>query len=132
MGESADIPDDLCACADHHGCDLIILGRHGEWWCVVSSLRWRSWMPSVVGLLEQRELAARRRVDELREEADRIQAELAVAERDWQEWVITRSRVGEVLARRLCLWYCVLSPSDPGHIETGRASVTRLTPSGRS
>ncbi|MEU1599133.1 hypothetical protein ABZ468_41580 [Streptomyces sp. NPDC005708] len=55
-------------------------------------------MPSVVGLLEQRELAARRRVEELREEADRIQAELAVAERDWQEWVISRSRVGEVLA----------------------------------
>jgi hypothetical protein len=55
-------------------------------------------MPSVVGLLEQRELAARRRVDELREEADRIHAELAMAEREWNEWVITRSRVGEVLA----------------------------------
>ncbi|MEU0651478.1 hypothetical protein ABZ485_04395 [Streptomyces albogriseolus] len=54
-------------------------------------------MPSVVGLLEQRELGARRRVDELREEADRVQAELAVAEREWQEWVIARSRVGEVL-----------------------------------
>ncbi|MEB8337592.1 hypothetical protein [Streptomyces endophyticus] len=54
-------------------------------------------MPSVVGLLEQRELAARRRVDELREEADRVQAELAVAERDWNEWAIARSRVGEVL-----------------------------------
>lgn len=55
-------------------------------------------MPSVVGLLEQRELGARRRVDELREEADRIQAELAVAEQEWQEWAIARSRVGEVLA----------------------------------
>ncbi|WP_327311989.1 hypothetical protein [Streptomyces sp. NBC_01235] len=55
-------------------------------------------MPSVVGLLEQRELAARRRVDELREEADRIQAELAVAERDWREWAVARARVGEVLA----------------------------------
>ncbi len=55
-------------------------------------------MPSVVGLLEQREVAARRRVDGLREEADRIQAELAVAEREWQEWAIARSRVGEVLA----------------------------------
>ncbi|MFJ3840622.1 hypothetical protein ACIPY6_34650 [Streptomyces sp. NPDC090054] len=54
-------------------------------------------MPSVVGLLEQRELGARRRVDELREEADRVQAELAVAEREWEEWVIARSRVGEVL-----------------------------------
>jgi hypothetical protein len=55
-------------------------------------------MPSVVGLLEQRELGARRRVDELREEADRVQAELAVAEREWKEWSIARSRVGEVLA----------------------------------
>ncbi|WP_233644978.1 hypothetical protein [Streptomyces sp. BSE6.1] len=54
-------------------------------------------MPSVVGLLEQRELCARRHVDELGEEADRVQAELAVAEREWQEWVIARSRVGEVL-----------------------------------
>ncbi|MFD7628966.1 hypothetical protein ACFV7Q_23535 [Streptomyces sp. NPDC059851] len=54
-------------------------------------------MPSVVGLLEQRELGARRRVDELREEADRVQAELVVAEREWKEWVIARSRVGEVL-----------------------------------
>ncbi|MFB7336102.1 hypothetical protein ACFC00_31490 [Streptomyces adustus] len=41
-------------------------------------------MPSVVGLLEQHELAARCRVDGLREEADRIQAELAVAELEWQ------------------------------------------------
>jgi hypothetical protein len=54
-------------------------------------------MPSVVGLLEQREIAARRRAEGLREEADRIQAELAVAEREWQEWAIARSRVGEVL-----------------------------------
>ncbi|WUF49418.1 hypothetical protein OHA73_35470 [Streptomyces sp. NBC_00483] len=55
-------------------------------------------MPSLAGLLEQRELAARRRVDELREEVDRVQAELAVAERDWKEWAIARSQVGEVLA----------------------------------
>ncbi|WNM29285.1 hypothetical protein RKE30_02145 [Streptomyces sp. Li-HN-5-11] len=55
-------------------------------------------MPSVVGLLEQHELAARRRVDGLREEADRIQAELAEAELEWQEWVIARRRVDTVLA----------------------------------
>ncbi|MFG3266400.1 hypothetical protein [Streptomyces bobili] len=55
-------------------------------------------MPSVVGLLEAHELAARRRVDELREEADRIQAELVAAEQDWQEWAIARRRVGTVLA----------------------------------
>ena len=55
-------------------------------------------MPSVVGLLEQHELAARCRVDGLREEADRIQAELAAAEREWQEWAIARRRVDTVLA----------------------------------
>ncbi|WP_432199159.1 hypothetical protein [Streptomyces sp. bgisy027] len=55
-------------------------------------------MPSVVGLLEQHELAARRRVDGLREEADRIQAELAAAELEWQEWTIARRRVDTVLA----------------------------------
>ncbi|MFF4345594.1 hypothetical protein ACFY00_37515 [Kitasatospora sp. NPDC001540] len=55
-------------------------------------------MPSVVGLLEQCELTARRRVDALREEADCIQAELVVAEREWNEWVIACSRVGEVLS----------------------------------
>ncbi|MEE1805434.1 hypothetical protein [Streptomyces sp. BE133] len=55
-------------------------------------------MPSVVGLLEQRELGVRRRVDELREEADRIQAELSAAELEWQEWLIARRRVDTVLA----------------------------------
>ncbi|MFD8967309.1 hypothetical protein ACFV0C_20335, partial [Streptomyces sp. NPDC059568] len=55
-------------------------------------------MPSVVGLLEQHELAARRRVDGLREEADRIQVELAAAEQEWQEWAIARRRVDTVLA----------------------------------
>jgi hypothetical protein len=40
-------------------------------------------MSSVVGLLEQREVVARRRVDELRGEADRIQAELAAVEQEW-------------------------------------------------
>jgi hypothetical protein len=70
-------------------------------------------MPSVVGLLEQREVAARRRVDGLREEADRIQAELDVAEREWQEWAIARSRVGEVLG-----------PAGQGHAQAvGTASA---------
>ncbi|WP_053914708.1 hypothetical protein VM636_17615 [Streptomyces sp. SCSIO 75703] len=55
-------------------------------------------MPSVVGLLEQHELAARRRVDGLREEADRIQAELAAAEQERLEWTIARERVGAVLS----------------------------------
>ncbi|MER6146061.1 hypothetical protein ABT174_39650 [Streptomyces sparsogenes] len=55
-------------------------------------------MPSVAGLLGQREFTARRSVDELREEADRIHAELDVAEREENEWVIACSRVGEVMA----------------------------------
>ncbi|MCX5096692.1 hypothetical protein OOK36_49895 [Streptomyces sp. NBC_00365] len=71
-------------------------------------------MPSVVGLLEQRELTARRRMDELREEADRIQAELAVVEQEWNEWVIARSRVGEVLA--------------PGDNDAGHASEDLADP----
>ncbi|MFD5430108.1 hypothetical protein [Streptomyces sp. NPDC127084] len=57
-------------------------------------------MASVVGLLEARELAARERLEGLREEADRVFAELAEAERDWQEWLIARQRVGEVLSVR--------------------------------
>lgn len=65
-----------------------------ELWPVGLLFSGRSRMPSVSGLLEERELAARRRV----EEADRVQAALVVAEQDWSEWVIARSRVGEVLA----------------------------------
>jgi hypothetical protein len=37
-------------------------------------------------------------VEGLREEADRVLAELAEAETDWQEWLIARQRVGEVLS----------------------------------
>ncbi|MFI6731120.1 hypothetical protein [Streptomyces atratus] len=55
-------------------------------------------MPSIAGLLEQQEVAARRRVDGLREEADRIQAEVAAAEQEGQEWAIARRRVNTVLA----------------------------------
>ncbi|MET8243242.1 hypothetical protein ABZV31_01685 [Streptomyces sp. NPDC005202] len=73
-------------------------------------------MPSVVGLLEQRELVARRRVDELREEADRIQAELAVAEWDWKEWAIAHTRVGEVLAPA--------DETERGHDQTDRTAPT--------
>ncbi|MEU5524926.1 hypothetical protein ABZ759_30845 [Streptomyces sp. NPDC047860] len=79
-------------------------------------------MPSVAGLLEQRELGARPRVDELREEADRIQAELAVAEREWKEWAIARSRVGEVLAPA-----GVTGQKDP----PGRTVAAEREPTGR-
>ncbi|MFE2912251.1 hypothetical protein ACFXI0_15265 [Kitasatospora indigofera] len=55
-------------------------------------------MASVVGLLEERELAARQRVESLREEVERILAELAAAETDWERWVIARERVDQVLS----------------------------------
>ncbi|MEV5953561.1 hypothetical protein AB0M11_07210 [Streptomyces sp. NPDC051987] len=47
---------------------------------------------------DKHELAARRRVDGLWEEADRIQAELAAAELEWREWAIARRRVDTVPA----------------------------------
>lgn len=50
---------------------------------------WRCVMASVLGLLEERERAARRRVEEL-------QAELEAAQSEWDEWLIARRRVGEV------------------------------------
>ncbi|WP_042436078.1 hypothetical protein [Streptacidiphilus anmyonensis] len=55
-------------------------------------------MASVLGLLEERELAARERVEVLEAEVDRLLAELAQAEADRQGWVIARQRVGEVLS----------------------------------
>ncbi|WP_327073890.1 hypothetical protein OG196_23880 [Kitasatospora purpeofusca] len=48
-------------------------------------------MPSVMGLLEERERAARRRVEAL-------QAELREAEATWERFVIARETVAEVLA----------------------------------
>lgn len=51
-----------------------------------------------MGLLEERELAARQRVESLREEVDRIVAELRDAETDWERWTIARERVDRVLA----------------------------------
>ncbi|MGW0396065.1 hypothetical protein ACWDYJ_35430 [Streptomyces sp. NPDC003042] len=48
-------------------------------------------MPSVMGLLEERERAARQRVEVL-------QAELQEAEAAWEWFVIARQTVAEVLA----------------------------------
>ncbi|MEN1887943.1 hypothetical protein [Streptomyces mirabilis] len=46
-------------------------------------------MASVLGRLEERERAARKRVEEL-------QTELEAAQSEWDEWLIARRRVGEV------------------------------------
>jgi hypothetical protein len=55
-------------------------------------------MPSVVGLLEERERGARQRVEVLREEADRVLAELREAELFWERFVTAREVLAEVLA----------------------------------
>ena len=85
-------------------------------------------MPSVVGLLEQHELAARRRVDGLREEADRIQVELATAEQEWQEWVIARRRVDTVLAPDGGDTAGTEVPPDPRDADTRAASRDAAKP----
>ncbi|MET8948228.1 hypothetical protein ABZX30_33025 [Streptomyces sp. NPDC004542] len=55
-------------------------------------------------------------MDELRGEAGRIQAELAVAEWDRKEWVIACSRVGEVLAPA--------DETEDGHEQADRTPLT--------
>ncbi|MBT2391872.1 hypothetical protein J7E87_21165 [Streptomyces sp. ISL-1] len=55
-------------------------------------------MASVMGLLEEREAAARVRVEELQAEADRVLAELGVAEALWERRVIARAELAEALA----------------------------------
>lgn len=55
-------------------------------------------MPSVLGLLEAKESAARERVEQTREEAVRIAAVLDEAERALERLVIAREAVVEVLA----------------------------------
>ncbi|MEV8548103.1 hypothetical protein AB0506_55655, partial [Streptomyces sp. NPDC051572] len=55
-------------------------------------------MASVLGLLEAREKMVREEITRLREEAERVQAALGVAERELQRLVDARVTVTEVLA----------------------------------
>ncbi|MFF0062106.1 hypothetical protein ACFYRC_11205 [Streptomyces sp. NPDC005279] len=55
-------------------------------------------MASVMGLLEERETAARVRVEDLQAQADRILAELDVAEAVLERRVIARAELSEALA----------------------------------
>ncbi|GAA4033366.1 hypothetical protein OG252_50580 [Streptomyces sp. NBC_01352] len=55
-------------------------------------------MSSVMGLLEEREVAARQRVEVLREELDRLVAELEEAEAARDRLVIAKETVSEVLS----------------------------------
>src|SRR6476661_3795389 len=54
-------------------------------------------MASVLGLLEARESAAREVIERLREEADRVLAELGEAQAGLERLVIARETVAEVL-----------------------------------
>lgn len=62
-------------------------------------------MPSVIGLLEERECAARQRVEVL-------QAELREAEAVWERFVIARETVSQVLAEPRDGGEAPLAPSD--------------------
>ncbi|MGX1851711.1 hypothetical protein [Streptomyces sp. NPDC055299] len=55
-------------------------------------------MTSVMGLLEERETAARARAEELREESERILTELAEAEAVLERRLIARMELAEALA----------------------------------
>lgn len=55
-------------------------------------------MPSVIGLLEEKERDASRRVGVLRQAADRVLAELREADLAWGRFVTAREAVVEVLA----------------------------------
>ncbi|QNE76953.1 hypothetical protein F0344_22125 [Streptomyces finlayi] len=55
-------------------------------------------MPSVKGLLEERERAARQRVELLREEAERVLAALREAEAFWERKVVALEEVDDALA----------------------------------
>ncbi|MEU1450158.1 MULTISPECIES: hypothetical protein [Streptomyces] len=86
-------------------------------------------MASVVGLLEARELAARERVEGLREEVDRVLAELADAETDWKGWVIARQRVGEVFAESPKTGASAVAPTSAGGDPARVASPEQSAPS---
>lgn len=55
-------------------------------------------MPSVKGLLEERERAARQRVELLREEAERVLAALREAEAFWERKAVALEEVDDALA----------------------------------
>jgi hypothetical protein len=55
-------------------------------------------MPSVIGLIEERELVARQRVESLRDEVDRLMAELQEAEAVQDRLVIAKETVSQVLS----------------------------------
>ena len=55
-------------------------------------------MPSVVGLIEERELVARQRVESLRDEVDRLVAELKEAESVQERLAIAKETVSQVLS----------------------------------
>lgn len=88
-------------------------------------------MPSVIGLLEEKERDASRRVEVLRQEADRVLAELREAELSWERFVIAREAVVEVLAAPAGEEQAAASPAgnpEPTPTPTGGAVAGSLVP----
>ncbi|MFJ8745317.1 hypothetical protein ACIRL2_38830, partial [Embleya sp. NPDC127516] len=67
----------------------------------MSSRSWGLPVPSVMGLLEERETAARVRVEELRAEADRVLAALREAEAVLERRVVAVEELAEALDARV-------------------------------
>ncbi len=86
-------------------------------------------MASVMGLLEARETAAQVRVEELREEAERVLAELAEAEAVLERRAIARVELAEALARPEPEAGHPLE-SVPAKVEGVRSKVKRLVERG--
>lgn len=81
-------------------------------------------MASVMGLLEERESAARAAVEELQAEADRVLAELAVAEGVLERRVIARVELAEALAAPVEEAAVVVPGPREASAEPERAPVT--------
>lgn len=75
-------------------------------------------MASVLGLLEKRERAARKRVEEL-------QAELEAAQSEWDEWLIARRRVGEVWDSGETAGQVAVAGKRPEGNEAGKPSAVK-------
>ncbi|WUD72089.1 hypothetical protein OG937_10515 [Streptomyces sp. NBC_00510] len=81
-------------------------------------------MPSVMGLLEERERAARQRVELL-------QAELREAEAEWQRFVTARETVGQVLAEPRARESAPVAASDERPVPVAGAEPGSVVPTWR-
>jgi hypothetical protein len=84
-------------------------------------------MPSPMGLLEDRELSARQRLEECREEAERAAAALAEAERACERAVIAKEEIAAALAEARA----EDDPPPDGGVRTAGAAPGTIVPEWR-